>query len=168
MTNCDIALTMILMICIIGPLCILLLVKYNTKEKIGYSNTPPLKSCNNQLHFGIPRENMLPAQNHTIEAHEEKRSGERSGEGRVIGSILANERLFMLRMYPHPYRRWRYLYNAQSSDLSDQMTLHVHINGNDVTDPHGLGSAEIMSGETVYIPELSIFGTVFIRPNHSI
>lgn len=164
MTNCDIALTMILIICIIGPLCILLLVKYNTKEKIGYSSAPPLKRYNNQLHFGIPRENMLPAQNPPIAAHEEKRSG----EGRIVGSILANERLFMLRMYPHPYRRWRYLYNAQSSDLSDQMTLHVHINGNDVTDSYGLGSAEIMSGETVYIPELSIFGTVFIRPNHSI
>ena len=82
---------------------------------------------------------------------------------RRIGTLRSDSgRIFALMIKKHPSRRWRYMYNAISSDLNTEMSFTVQVNGNDATDMHGLGSPELFTGDIVHLPEMAEAASVFI------
>ena len=84
-------------------------------------------------------------------------------EWRTVGKVTdANQRTFGLIMRPHPTRRHRWLYKAQSTDLISPTAFVICKAGHDISNSQQLGSDELFTSDNVTLPEIQTSATVYI------
>lgn len=91
------------------------------------------------------------------------RDDEPKDRKRPVGTIrLETGRVLRLTAQPHPTRRHRYLYEAQTIDMQSPLELQVLSEGYNISLERDLGSDELQTGASVTIPELGLSGVVWI------